>query len=562
MPVKTDLIKKPNIEQEYTRDYILELERCMDDPQYFIENYCMLTQQDGSKGLFKLYSYQEDILKNYQGHDLNIVMLARQLGKTVLAAAYCLWWCMFKDNQIVIVASNKGSNAQSIMRRFKDMYFDLPLWLKAGVTVNNVMSMHFDNGTIIQAETTTESTGRGSTPSLVYLDEFAFVPINVQKEFWASIQPALSQGGRLIMTSTPDTDEDEFARIWYSADDADNSMKWVNKHIGNDQINDELIEDDYETVFEVEGTEDDEQYLLTDEDDDTAGFVRYFAHWSVHPNRDEKFKRRMLAGGMEPSVWNREFECIFSGAQGSLISSSALIRSSAYVRLPRFVDKYGVRWFDFIEPNKAYAVTIDPSEGCGKDNAVIQVWSLPDLRQVAEWADNATVQVDQAKMIARVLRRIEYEQQADPDHMGQSRIYYSIECNGVGAGVLNLVVENEYDLPGYLVDSENNSSRGLRTTEPSKRQYSLLFKSLIESGKFAPFSSGLASELKSFIKVGKSYKAKPGTKDDRVMSCVLMCQLIEELKFMEEGIDEALSHDLLEEHDFDVDQPLPDIMVM
>lgn len=52
----------------------------------------------------------------------------------------------------------------------------------------------------------------------VYLDEFAFVRPKIAKEFWTSLSPTLSTGGKCIITSTPNNDDDQFAQIWNQAD--------------------------------------------------------------------------------------------------------------------------------------------------------------------------------------------------------------------------------------------------------------------------------------------------------------------------------------------------------
>jgi hypothetical protein len=541
------LVRPPNAKLELSPEQILEYYRCMIDPKYFISNYCYIIHVKGSKNLFKLYDYQCNMIDNYQKYDRNIVMIGRQLGKTTLAAAYCLWWAMFKPNQIVLIASNVGHNAKEIMLKVKDMYLECPLWLKAGLKVDNIMELGFDNGSRITAKATTGNTGRGMTPALVYLDEFAFVSPNVQSAFWTSIQPALSEGGRLIMTSTPETDEDTFSRLWFTASDSPNSQTWRRKGNSTD-VRDRDLEE-YDTQFEIQEMAD--EYIdpssLEDAPKDEFGFRRFFVPWTAHPTRDETFKRKQLAEGMPISEWNRDFECMFAGSDDSLISSPTLIKISGHTNKPRFIDQYGVRWYEYIEPNAHYGVTIDPSEGIGKDNAVIQVWQLPDMIQVAEWVRNDCDQFEQAKMLTRVLRRIAYEQETDIDHRGEANIYYTVECNGVGMGVLNLILQEEHQIPGQLVDSEGNSSRGLRTTAITKRQFALQFKDITERGIFYPSSVSLLNEMKSFIKTGNSYTAKRGLKDDRVMSCVLMLHLLEEIKYAVDGIEKILVPSVLDE---------------
>jgi hypothetical protein len=53
--------------------------------------------------------------------------------------------------------------------------------------------------------------------TLLYADEFAFVRPGIAKEFWTSISPTLATGGKAIITSTPNSDEDQFALLWKGA---------------------------------------------------------------------------------------------------------------------------------------------------------------------------------------------------------------------------------------------------------------------------------------------------------------------------------------------------------
>jgi hypothetical protein len=103
-------------------------------------------------------------------------------------------------------------------------------------------------------------------------DEFAFVPPNIASEFWTSISPTLSTGGKAIITSTPNSDEDQFAQIWNEA----------NKR-----------EDEYGNIQDL----------------GKNGFHPYKAHWSDHPDRDEKWANEERARIGEER-FRREHECI------------------------------------------------------------------------------------------------------------------------------------------------------------------------------------------------------------------------------------------------------------
>lgn len=105
-------------------------------------------------------------------------------------------------------------------------------------------------------------------------DEFAFVQPNIANEFWTSISPTLATGGRAIITSTPNSDEDQFALIWKESKD----------------------------TFDEYGNE---------KEDGTGrnSFFGFRSEWWEHPDRDEEWKKTELSRIGEER-FRREYGCI------------------------------------------------------------------------------------------------------------------------------------------------------------------------------------------------------------------------------------------------------------
>ena len=87
---------------------------------------------------------------------------------TTCAGAYLLWFAMFHPDQTILVAAHKFTGAQEIMQRIRYGYELCPDFLRAGVISYNKGSMEFDNGSRIMSQTTTGTTGRGLSISLLY----------------------------------------------------------------------------------------------------------------------------------------------------------------------------------------------------------------------------------------------------------------------------------------------------------------------------------------------------------------------------------------------------------
>ncbi len=568
-------IKPSGYEQSYTPEQLSELIICEEDPIHFIKNYCFIQHPTRGRVKFELWPFQENLINVYYGNERVIAMLSRQCGKTTTAAAYILWWSIFKTDQDVLVLSKDLDGAKEVMGRFWYAYEELPWWIKPGVKTNQVHTKIFDNNSRVRCLATTATSGRGKSPSLLYLDEFAFVRPGIAQEFWTAVYPSLSQGGRCIMTSTPNTDEDKFATIWFSANMSDLSDPWEDKMVSTRLPKGEEEDDDYETLWEdpmmaeqmgMAKLDDDEE-----DDDDKLGFVAYHAHWTSVPGRDERWKRKTMSEGITLDEWLREFECSFVSGDSTLISPMVLAGLRKFVKPPRFVDRWGCKWFEEIQPNMAYTVVLDPSEGIDLDDACIQVWEVPRLVQVAEWNSNQVDQIEQTKMLRRILKRLYMVQQNDPEHDGDVNIYYSVERNGLGIGILNAIeLLDDASFPGWLVDSTQtsinvrgsgggneavNRFRGLITSMSSKKRYATEFKSLVERGLFLPRSADLISQMKTFVKKGQSWAAKEGCKDDIVMGSILMCHLVEEVRYHEPDLDERVGVDLSGYHEDDPMNP-------
>jgi len=138
---------------------------------------------------------------------------------TTCAAGFLLWKAMFTPDMTILVVANTYSQALEIMERIRYTYENVPNHIRAGVTEYNKGNITFDNGSRIISRATTPNAGRGLAISLLYIDEMSFIQPNMQKSFVSSVVMTLASGGSCIVTSTPRTDEDQFAQIWKGAID-------------------------------------------------------------------------------------------------------------------------------------------------------------------------------------------------------------------------------------------------------------------------------------------------------------------------------------------------------
>ena len=502
------LVKKANKKERFTEKQIEELSACMDPdngPFYFMEHFFYIQHPVKGKLLFEPFDYQTRLVQSYHGHRFNVNMLPRQSGKTTCAAGYLLWYAMFVPDVTILIAAHKYTGSQEIMQRVRYAYELCPDYIRCGVVSYNKGSIEFDNGSRIVSATTTSNTGRGMSISLLYCDEFAFVAPNIATEFWTSISPTLATGGRAIITSTPNSDEDTFALIWTEAN---------NKF------------DEFGEEREV----------------GVNGFFPYRAHWSEHPDRDENWMREEL-GRIGEERFRREYECEFLVFDETLISSVCLAELQGIDPKERLGQ---VRWYGKIRPNATYLVALDPSTGTGGDYSAIQIFELPSFEQIGEWHHNTTPVNQQIRLLKDITTYI--KTQGDP------QLYWSCENNAIGEACLTCIKDiGEENIPGYFLSEPIRKGhvrrfrKGFNTTHKSKMTAGVKLKSLIESRKMTIYSKPLISELKTYVASGIGFRAKVGEHDDLVSATLLICRMSSVLADWDPTIYQSISDRLEEE---------------
>ena len=484
MAADNSLIKTAHKKQRFTEQDLLDIANCMGDPHYFLDNFFYIQHPMKGKMQYKAYEYQKRLIDSYHDYRSNINMLARQTGKTTTAAGYLLWYAMFVPDSTILIAAHKYTGAREIMSRIRYAYESCPDHIRAGATSYNKESIEFDNGSRIMAQTTTETTGRGMSLSLLYCDEFAFVPPNIAVEFWTSISPTLATGGKAIITSTPNSDEDQFAQIW----------KEANKQ-----------EDEFGNTQAI----------------GKNGFHPFMALWNEHPDRDERWKNEEIAKIGEER-FRREHNCEFLVFDETLINSICLAGMTS--REPK-MNMGQVRWYKDVNPDATYIISLDPSLGTGGDYAGIEVVELPGFHQVAEWHHNMTPIQSQVKIMRDICKYIDEQ----CNNAGSTvSIYYSVENNSVGEAALVAINElGEETYPGLFLSEPMRKGnvrrfrKGFNTTHTSKIATCAKLKQLIESDTLKIYSKPLLSQLKAFVAKGLSFEAKVGEHDDLVSSLLL-----------------------------------------
>ena len=124
---------------------------------------------------------------------------------TINAAITMLHFITFNnDKNIMIVANIRGTTIE-IIDKIKNIYVQLPFFLKSGIKNWNQQSIIFENGCRIKSSARSKTPAIGFTIDFLYLDEFAHIPSNIIEPYYTAAFPTVSaiENSKIIITSTP-----------------------------------------------------------------------------------------------------------------------------------------------------------------------------------------------------------------------------------------------------------------------------------------------------------------------------------------------------------------------
>ena len=464
-------LKKVNMSLQLTEDEVREYVKCAEDPIYFIERYVKIITLDKGFVNISLYPFQKQAIEDINQNRRVILKAGRQLGKTTMIVGYILWYILFNQDKFVAILANKAPTAREILSRIKIAYEALPLWIQQGVKTWNKGDIELENNCRVMATSTASSAIRGFSISLLYLDEFAFVPSNIAEEFFTSVYPTISSGtsSKILISSTPNG-MNHFYKMWTEAVENQN------------------------------------------------GFLHIEANWRQVPGRDQKWadEQRAVLGEQK---YFQEVECEFMGSSGTLISASGL-KSLAFVT-PLNKTESGISIYHQPVSEKNYMLVADTSRGKGLDYSAFVVLDISEIpyKVVATYKNNDISPLVYPSMIKKIG---EYYNSA----------YALVEINDNGQQVVDSLFE-DYEYENILSTVEikskmaltwgygNKSNRGIRTTKSVKRLGCSVLKNLIESQQMVIQDFEIISELSTFVTNGTSFEAASGSHDDLVMCLVL-----------------------------------------
>jgi hypothetical protein len=478
-------LKKANTSVEFSKEDVKEYLKCKDDPVYFAKNYVKIVSLDEGLVPFKMWGFQEKLIRNFHEKRFNICKMPRQTGKSTTCVSYLLHFIVFNDSVNVGILANKAATARELLSRLQTAYENLPKWMQQGILSWNKGSMELENGSKILAASTSASAVRGMSFNIIFLDEFAFVPNHIAESFFASVYPTITSGKstKVIMVSTPHG-MNHFYRYWHDAQRGKN------------------------------------EYTATE------------VHWSEVPGRDAKWKAQTIANTSDQQ-FKVEFECEFLGSVDTLISVAKL-RNLVFDD-PIQNNGKGLVVYEKPQKDRDYIVTVDTARGIDHDYSAFVIFDISEFpyKTVARYKNNEIKPMLFPNIILDMAK-------------AYNNAYVLVEVNDIGEQVSSIL---QYDLEyenmlmcsmrgraGQQVGtgfSGKKTQLGVRMTAAVKKTGCSNLKALIEEDKLVTSDYDIIAELTTFIQKKQSWEAEDGCHDDLAMCLVIFAWLVAQDYFRE-----------------------------
>lgn len=366
---------------------------------------------------FKLYDFQQKVIKLFLQKHFIITLKSRQIGMSTIVQAICLWSALHYSNYNILIISAGQRNASSFLGKIRNMYEYLPNneW-KLKLETDNKQSLTFSNGSKITAIPATRSASLGESINLLVIDEAAF--IERVEEVYQAAYPTISRAFKshagkpygIIIISTPNGTSGTGG--WYY------------------QM--------YEGALNK-----------------TNKYVPVKIHWSAVPEYDEEWYLDQC------SQLNWNYRSIAAELELSFVSSGntyipGQILDSIGTVDPIAKDLNDNLWiFEKPIPGEVYVAGVDVAYGDRKDSSTIQILKASTLEQVAEYDCNTIIPDDFADIVIDLTRRY-------------NNCLVNIERNAVGKVLIDKIL---YKTNGVGINLFRNKKPSELTDDINKDPY-------------------------------------------------------------------------------------------
>ena len=459
---------------DLTREDVLkELVKCGKNPVFFINNYAKISHP--IKGLipFKMYDFQEELVKNFNDHRFNVILKARQLGISTVSAAYIAWLMMFHRDKNVLVIATKFGTAANLVKKVKAIHKNLPDWMRiARISIDNRTSFELSNGSQIKASSTSADAGRSEALSLLVIDEAGHV--DGLDDLWTGLYPTLSTGGRCIALSTPNGCGNWFHQTYIDAEENRNDF--------------------FDTRLA----------------------------WDVHPDRDAEWFEKETKNMSKTQV-AQELNCNFNMSGETVFHPEDMGKIKEAIREPKHrtgFDRNFWIWEEYQE-GFTYMITADVARGDGKDYSAFHIFKIETMEVIGEYQGKLT-----PDMFSRML--------IDVGHQ-YGKCMVVVENNTIGWTVLDKLQENNYPnlyhsykssheyVDALTAETQSNTVMGFSMTTKTRPLVIAKLEEFVRNKLVTVYSKRLFNEMETFIWHNGKPQAMKKYNDDLIMAFAIGC---------------------------------------
>jgi hypothetical protein len=195
---------------------------------YFCSNYWFIRHPERGRILFEMREAQTETALAWINHRRTIVLKARQIGFSTLAAAFAFWEIFFWADRPEVMLSRTEREAAKLLQKAKYGYKQLPEWMRQrgpALISDNQLKIVFNNESYLESLPSGNDPARGESLYRIFVDEMAFLPNS--EEAWASIEPTVDVGGRVVCLSTANGEGNIFHSLWVGSQTGTNSFKGI-----------------------------------------------------------------------------------------------------------------------------------------------------------------------------------------------------------------------------------------------------------------------------------------------------------------------------------------------
>lgn len=458
----------------FTREeQVKEILRCGKDPEYFIKTYTKIQHPTRGTILFDTYDFQDECVKSFQEHRLNIILKSRQLGLSTVCAAYAVWMSIFQKDKNILVIATKLSTAMNFIKKVAVILNNLPKWLLLPRFEPSKQQITFSNGSQIKAVPTSDDAGRSEALSLLIIDEAAF--IRDFDDIWAGLSPTFSTGGRAIILSTPNGVGGQYYRLWTEAETGQN------------------------------------------------GFNAIRIMWYQHPEHDQEWFDKETRSLPKKKI-AQEYLCDFIASGDTFLQPTELehMRSNILPPIEKAGDKREIWIWSYPIPGRQYVISGDVARGDARDFSAFHIIDTEDCEVAAEYMGKIPPErlADlleewgnkyNTALIVPENNTFGYFVNTKLRDKGYKRLYYH---NNKGDH-FSYHSTNPEELPGFP------------TNQKTRVQILSKLEELIRNKHLKVYSQRLYDQLQAFVWNGNKPMAAKDSFDDLIMSLAIGCWLVE-----------------------------------